>query len=423
MKCITITSFLAAVFSAVSAYSETGGMALTWRDCVVLTQKYNPGLVQAREEINKLNMKYLGSYSPMLPSVSATMDLSRSKTPVGPAGNSAGYGIGARQMIFDGFRAIYDMKQAGENLRAGYYRYSVWESDIFFAVRSAFIQLLRAKELVRISGEIFKIREHNYNLVQLRYSGGREHRGSLLTAKANFSEAVYAMEKATRDLDLSMNRLGSAIGLREHAAISVLGDFTLSGPFDATPDFTALVMENPILQEMIHLKESAGLNVKSSEAAFCPSVYGYLNAGKSGDNLSGARGQWSAGIEMSLPIFQGGERIVNTLYSRAEYKRMIAETEGVKNSVLYTLREKWNALQNSRDHVAVQLEFLGSSRERSRIARAEYSIGMINFNNWIIIEDALVRSLNAYLDARADLLIAEAEWMQAKGEIVRYEGR
>jgi len=58
--------------------------------------------------------------------------------------------------------------------------------------------------------------------------------------------------------------------------------------------------------------------------------------------------------------------------------------------------------------------------ERAKIAEAQYSTGFTTFDDWIIIENALVDAKKAYLEAQASALIAEADWIQAKGETLEY---
>ncbi|MFA7677794.1 MAG: TolC family protein, partial [Candidatus Omnitrophota bacterium] len=64
--------------------------------------------------------------------------------------------------------------------------------------------------------------------------------------------------------------------------------------------------------------------------------------------------------------------------------------------------------------------FLEAAQERSRIGGSQYSIGLINFDDWIILEDNLVSAKKSYLNAQADVLIAEAQWVQAKGGTLEY---
>jgi len=63
----------------------------------------------------------------------------------------------------------------------------------------------------------------------------------------------------------------------------------------------------------------------------------------------------------------------------------------------------------------VQGKFFEAARERAKITQAQYSTGLISFDNWTIIEDDLVNAKKSFLDVQADALIAEANWIQAKG--------
>ena len=60
-------------------------------------------------------------------------------------------------------------------------------------------------------------------------------------------------------------------------------------------------------------------------------------------------------------------------------------------------------------------------RTRAEIGEAQYSNGLISFDDWIIIEDSLVKTRKDFLDARISALAAEAVWFQAKGEVLTDE--
>jgi outer membrane protein TolC len=77
-------------------------------------------------------------------------------------------------------------------------------------------------------------------------------------------------------------------------------------------------------------------------------------------------------------------------------------------------------LQDAIEVVDVERKTLEATEERSKIAEVQYATGFISFDNWIIIEDDLVRAKLAYLDSEANALLAEANWIQAKGETLEY---
>jgi outer membrane protein TolC len=78
-------------------------------------------------------------------------------------------------------------------------------------------------------------------------------------------------------------------------------------------------------------------------------------------------------------------------------------------------------LQDAITNMSVQKKFLGAADERAKITRAQYSTGLATFNDWIIIEDNLVKAQKAYLNAQAEMLVAEAYWIQAIGGTLEYD--
>ena len=71
--------------------------------------------------------------------------------------------------------------------------------------------------------------------------------------------------------------------------------------------------------------------------------------------------------------------------------------------------------------MGVQKEVLDAATERAKIAAAEYSIGLLSYDNWIIIENNLVTAKRTFLSTQRDALIAEAGWVQAKGGTLDYD--
>jgi outer membrane protein TolC len=75
----------------------------------------------------------------------------------------------------------------------------------------------------------------------------------------------------------------------------------------------------------------------------------------------------------------------------------------------------WTTLENAIENVDVTRIALEAAMEREKIAGAEYSLGLITYDNWIIIENNLVSAKKALISSQRDALLAEANWVQAKG--------
>jgi len=90
-----------------------------------------------------------------------------------------------------------------------------------------------------------------------------------------------------------------------------------------------------------------------------------------------------------------------------------------RSSVLLNLRESWINLEDADELVSIQRQFQEAGEERAKIAEAQYSTGLLSFDNWIIIEDDLVRARKRYLEARSEAMRAEAQWTYARGGTLR----
>ena len=121
-----------------------------------------------------------------------------------------------------------------------------------------------------------------------------------------------------------------------------------------------------------------------------------------------------------MPIFEGGLKLAELAQAKALYNQLDADERSTRDAVVVALEQAWVSLRDSIETVDVQRKSLYATEERARIAEAQYSTGFITFDNWIIIEDNLVSAKLAYLNAQANALLSEANWIQAKGETLEY---
>ena len=161
--------------------------------------------------------------------------------------------------------------------------------------------------------------------------------------------------------------------------------------------------------------------MKSAYGNFSPTLSGSAGASKTGSHWAPRGNEWDLGLELSLPIFEGGLRLAQVSQAQALLNQLKENERSTKDAAILTLEEAWAGLQDAVEGVMVENKVLGANEERSKIAQAQYSTGFINFDNWIIIENNLVTAKRAYLDAQANELYAQASWIQAKGETIEYE--
>ncbi len=415
---------LLSLFSRGALYGER---SYTWKECVELTERSQPDLVAAREKVLQAKAAVGVARSGYLPQVDAVAGVSRSRKEFSEpysgskTADTYSYGVKGRQLLFDGMKSVYDIKAAGKNLEEAEYQFQVVSAAVRLSLRQAFVQLLKTQETVKITKEIADRRKRNLQLVRMRYRAGREHKGALMTAQASLGQADYEHAQALRNRDLAQRQLVKEMGLRYQEAFSVTGEFTVEVAQREKPDFDRMVERNPNLQRAIKQREAAEYAAKAARSGWYPTIDAYGSAGKTGPNFPPANTEWAVGLEMTYPLFQGGATHYGSAKAEAQMRQLKAEVISARAGVLIALEQKWINLQNEIDRVKVQYQYLQAAEERSRIAEAQYNVGFILFDNWIIIEDALANAKKSYLEAKAGALVAEAEWLQAKGETLSYD--
>ena len=419
---------------------------IVWKECVKEAKKQHPDLLSAAEKVNQAKAGKEITRSAALPQItgnasevtnkqaSASSSSGSSASSSGSSGTSSGggpsgsnrittyqYNIAGQQLLFDGFKTSFDLSTAERNIIASRYNYDVTSSNVRLNLRTAYANLLSAQEFLKVAEEIETRRKQTLELVKLRYEGGREHRGSLFTSEADLAQASYDVEQARRSIYLAQRQVIKELGRTKFSPLVAKGDLEVKETVRERPEFEKIAETTPLLQQLIAQKEAARFGLSSAKAQFFPQIYATGNLGNTNTDAFPDKNTWSIGTSLTLPIFDGGNIIANVSKAKATLEQAQADERSGRDGVIVTLSNAWITLQDAIDNVLVQKKFLEATQERARISEAEYSIGLLIYDNWIIIEDNLVSAKKNFVSAERDAMIAEANWIQAKGGTLDYD--
>ncbi len=394
---------------------------LDWHSCIKEAAVNHPDLIAAFQQIKQSEASKDITASALYPQIDVDLNASTGASTGSPAADTYSYGATGTQLIFDAAKTLNNVRAAKENIIASKENYRFTSTKVRFKLRSAFIKLLTNQESLRITREIYDIRRLNLELITLRYQSGLEHKGALLTAQADLAQAKYQISQARREVEVARRDLLKEMGRTRLVPISVNGDFQVRDTAKEKPDFELIVKNNPSLQQLIAQKRAAEFGLRAAYANFAPNLTGQTGVGKTGSRWSPNQNEWNLGLVVSLPLYEGGLRIAQVSQAKALLKQLQENERSTRDAAILTLEQAWAILQDAMQNVDVRQLNLIATQERSKIAQAQYSIGLISFDNWTIIEDNLVKAKSAYLNAESAGLVAEANWIQAKGETIEYE--
>ncbi|HWR01616.1 MAG TPA: TolC family protein [Chlorobaculum sp.] len=408
---LVLTAFAVKPCMAASAY-ET----LTWEQCLAEAAAHHPDLQSAAQSILQTEAQHDIVKGGLLPSVSASAGGDRSVSNVAAPFGSWSYGLNASQLLFDGAKTCNLVNAASENTKASRYSMAKVSSSTRLALRTAFVQLMTAQKQVVLAAEIAAKRRQNLRLIGLLYQSGTENIGSKSKANADLAQAEFEVAQAKRGLEMAQVVLNTELGRESFRPIMASGQFAASEVTATLPDFDRIVRDNPVYLNQIAQKESSRFSLEAARSAFMPSVSVSAGVGNSSfTQFPPDRTNWQVDVNVSVPIYQGGTGKATVAKAKAVLNQLTYDEKSIYFSLMRSLEQAWKNFLDASDNVSVQKKYLDAANERARIADAQYNSGLVSFNEWTIIEDNLVNAKKSYLNAQSNLLITEANWVQAKG--------
>ena len=380
----------------------------------------NPDLAAARERVRVAELARKAAAAPFLPDVSVAASYERSgggAAGVGTVSASDSYAVNAtaRENLFAGGRDYATFRRRQEELAAATAELDAIRATVSANAKNAFARMLFAQQQVDLTDSIQKRRDENVRLVALAYEAGRENKGSYLSAKANAREAVFEVAQAKRALRVAQRQLLQSMGRSEFEAVEATGTLGAVPPTDM-PDFQALAQQVPSVRSAVANAEAARYDVAVARGQFLPSLDASGNKGRTGSTWPPEDDRWSAGVTLSLPIFQGGRDFNGLKSAKAALREISDQSRSALEQAAVDLETNYAGLADAAERAEVQKQFVEATTVRAEIARSQYTAGLVSYQDWDLIESDLITAQKSNLTFLRDAVIAEATWERTQGK-------
>ncbi|OGS00462.1 MAG: hypothetical protein A3G85_09140 [Elusimicrobia bacterium RIFCSPLOWO2_12_FULL_39_28] len=400
---------------AFSDEKDSDSMNLTWEQIVQTAEKNNPDILAARSNIKSSEAKIKINLSDFFPQLSGNASYSKSKTQSNISEEDTSLGLTAQQSIFSGFSSKGNVDSAKALFLKSKASLLETESRVLYELRSAYINVLYSQENSKLLQKILDRKEDNKKLIELRYQGGRENRGSFLRAQAQASQSQFELKQAERNLRVAKKTLSRAMGKDLNPSQKILGYFEVEIQ-NNSPDFELLAKQNPTVRN----SEATLMNAQSlliqARSNFFPSLSLSASGKKQGKNLTLNNDSWSIGGSISYPFFAGGRHYYNVLEAKAEIEQALAQLESQEQKIKIALEDAYVKFENALEQVKIQKQFLEAAQERAKIARSQYNNGMLSYQDWDLIENDLTLTEKQTLESLQRAALAEAAWFETQGK-------
>jgi outer membrane protein len=156
----------------------------------------------------------------------------------------------------------------------------------------------------------------------------------------------------------------------------------------------------PELKELVLQQDSAEIGTRMAQSDFLPRVSAF--AGWEQDNrrlLGGGGNNWTAGIDVSIDLFTGGQKTAQLQRARAMQDKLAALRQAAIDNIRLEVRKTWYDADSSRRQLEVARVAIKQSEENLRIVQTRYQSGLNTITDLLRVEDSTRRTRADYWQA------------------------
>ena len=427
-----LESLLMILLSIQFIYAQANKDSLSVSDAVALTLKNYPLIKEATERINVAEARIKSQKSTLYP----TVDAAASYVRIGPipsiifgtesfdlaVANNYNADVSVYHTLYDFGRrdAAIDLVKSYKNSTVDNVEFV--KSNLAFQTVKTFYSILLIERSIAVKDtDLLNLRDH-LSYTQKRVETGSATDFDVLQTQVRISNA----ENLKMDLQNALKRqviiLKKLTGIPYDSKANLVGDFSLNyNIIDKDSVVAAAMQQRPEMKLALDSENSARMQQNVAGLDLMPSLnlmlsYGFKNGYM--PNLNVLRGNWSAGVGVSVPIFDGFRTSSNEEAADANLKVTEANTAKIKTDIISEVQQAAEELKINVDKVAttkVQVKYAEASIQRANI---QYRNGVTTNLDLLDAENSLAQARLQFLQAVYEAIISNYNLKKSAGDII-----
>ena len=344
--------------------------------------------------------------------------------------------ITINQLIYsDKVRANIEIQRYLQNNREALYRQL--ELDIIQETTTAYLNVLKSQTLVRIAKENMNLTRANLELARDRRRVGVANpaevyrweselatsRQGLLLAQSNLQQARDALNRILHR-PLKENFITEPATLDDPALIvsrpelfeyvnndrnyELMGDFIVQEGLKASPELAALAALTSATERKQKTDQRA---YWSPSVTFEGEVNNILDENRVANVTAEGDTNWMIGLNVSLPLFEGGARSARLTGSRSELDRFRSEQDATRERIEQRIRNNLHRIRASYPSIRLSKHAADAAGKNLNLVIDAYSRGAVSILDLLDAQNAAlvaeVSAANAVLNFLIDLMNLE----------------
>ncbi|MCK9337486.1 MAG: TolC family outer membrane protein [Arcobacteraceae bacterium] len=329
------------------------------------------------------------------------------------------------QNIFDGFGTMHKVDYQEARILAAGYHYLETANDMAFRMTNAYLNVLRAYELLQTSLENVEIVESLYEKVNILYDGGyttdsevQKIKSALSLAKANLTVQKHNTLDAEKAYRRILGRLPEIEVMKKPIV-----DFEVPESIERAA--MVAIKNNPSIMVSHYNIEGAQALHKQRKKEYYPKIdfevaQHYNDVSRLDNGFDRPDDRLRARVIMTFNLYKGGadkadiQKHLSTIHQEVEIQR------DLQRQVVESLDFSWNAY----DMIKLQLkdlkEYRGFAEKTLDLYKEEYDMGRRTLLDLLSAQGDVINSRIEIIQAEYEYLFAHYRILDAMGLLVKH---
>lgn len=412
--------------------------SLTLQDCIQIALQNKADVKIAQDQVRVADAQLEAAWGDFFPSLNFSFRGSRNVQGQGrrffsgieftaPASTREYYssGLSLSQPIFTGGRLLYNRKYAMLNSQQADVGYANAKEQVIMGVITAYFQVLRAREFVRVYQTTLESSQAQVELVKERYNLGAVAQSDVYKAQTQAGNDRINLLQQQNTLSLQKRNLNLVMG-REPMLPVLLPEFSYTTP--QIPDQEVAqqqaVQANRNLEQFRLSIDMSRANLAIARSNLLPSLSASAGYDRSGFLLADLYREldknwsYSIGLNVSFPIFNGLQ--TRTQVATRKYQLSIAQ-QNYQDATLSVKMQVDNLIQQLHTYneiISLNELNLQSAEEDLRLAKERYNIGQATLLDVLDAQASLTNAQRILVYAKFDAKTQEAQLEAAMGQLL-----
>lgn len=297
--------------------------------------------------------------------------------------------------------------------------------NLLLRVAESYFAVLTAEDALRFAGAEETANERQLEQAEQRYEVGltaitdvHEARAAFDRARANVIVAQNNLDDAREALrELTDTRIDNVLPLRQNDALK-------PPPEESLEDWVGQALNsNPTIMSRKFAADAAYHNVQSQRSGHYPTLGAsvtYQDTGSSGDLgpfSTSDQNFTSIGVQLTVPIYEGGANASRTRQAAADYDAALEQLEQERRAVSRATRNSYRAVLAGISQVEAFRQAVVSAQSALEATEAGFEVGTRTIVDVLLAQRTLFQAQRDYSQSRHDLVVNRLRLRASAGEI------